>query len=70
MGHRLNQWFQRMLAPTCGLATIVFLHKGFSVGRTLAILLPVCGALMLVMVLMNPGPKTKGFVEGLKGRFH
>jgi hypothetical protein len=69
MGHRINEWTSRLMAPAFVLATMVMLYLGFGVWRILAILLPIFGLLMLVMIFANPGPKTRGFVEGLRSRF-
>jgi len=69
MGHRINAWIQRLLAPVSVVATFLMLHLGFGVWRTLAILMPIFAMLMLAMVVANPGPRAKGLVEGLKSRF-
>jgi hypothetical protein len=69
MGHRINEWIQRLLVPVGVTAAMVMLYLGFGVWRTLAILLPVFGLLMLVMIIVDPGPRAKEFVDGLKSRF-
>ncbi len=69
MGHSINEWIGGLIVPVGVVAAMTLLHLGFSVWRTLAILLPVLGALMLVMIVADPGPKAKGFVDGLKSRF-
>ena len=69
MGHRVNEWIQRLLVPAGVIAAMVMLYLGFGVWRTLTILSPVFGLLMLVMIIVDPGPRAKGFVDGLKSRF-
>jgi hypothetical protein len=69
MGHRINVWIQRLLVPVAVVATLVMLRWGLGVLWTLAVVLPILAALMLVMVVVDPGPRAKGFVEGLKSRF-
>jgi hypothetical protein len=68
MGHPINAWVQRLLVPSAVIATLVLLHFGFGVLKALAILLPIFGVLMLFLIAVDPGPKTKGFVEGLRNR--
>jgi hypothetical protein len=70
MGHRINEWIQRLLIPVCVIAAILLLRLGFSAWRTLAIVMPLFGVLILVMVVLDPGPKMRGFVAGLKSRLH
>ncbi len=69
MGHRINQWTQRLLAPCLVVATMVLLHLRYSVWRIVAIELPLFALLTLAMIFVDPGPKTRGLVEGLKSRF-
>jgi uncharacterized membrane protein len=69
MGHRINVSIQRLSLPGCVVAALVLQHRGFGFGRILVILFPIFGALMLVSIFLNPGPRAKGFVEGLKSRF-
>jgi len=68
MGHRVNEWIQRLLVPVCAITAITLMQLGYSVRRTLEILIPLFGVLILVMVVVDPGHRTKGFVEGLKNR--
>jgi hypothetical protein len=68
MGHRMNEWIQWLLVPGFAISTILLMHLGFSVWRTLTIVLPLFVILMFVMVVVDPGPRAKGFVEGLKNR--
>jgi hypothetical protein len=70
MAHRINEWIQRLLIPVCVMAAILLLRLGFSAWRTLAIVSPMFGVLILVMIVLDPGPRTKGFVAGLKSRLH
>jgi len=69
MGHRMNVWIQRLLVPGFIVATFGMRLLGFGVWRSLAILVPVLGLLVVVMIVADPGPRAKGFVEGLKSRF-
>jgi hypothetical protein len=68
MGHRINEWVRRLMVPVCGVATLTLLHSGVSVRRALAIVLTLCGAMILVCIGVDPGHRTKGLVEGLKNR--
>ena len=49
------------------LAVLVLIHQ-FSVFKTLVILLPIFAALMLVLIAVDPGPRTKAFVDSLRNR--
>jgi hypothetical protein len=69
MGHRMNVWIQRLLVPGFIAATFGMRLLGFGVWRSLAILVPVLGLLVVVMIVADPGPRAKGFVEGLKSCF-
>ncbi|MFZ0276803.1 MAG: hypothetical protein WA254_23320 [Candidatus Sulfotelmatobacter sp.] len=69
MGHRINVWIQRMLIPIGVVVAIIMRHLGFGVWRMLAVLLPILGLLMLVTILVDPGPRAKELAEGLKSRF-
>jgi hypothetical protein len=68
MGHRINVWVQRLLGPIATIATLALLHFGFGVLKTLAIILPMFGVLILFMIAVDPGPRAKEFVEGLRNR--
>jgi hypothetical protein len=70
MGHRINQWIGRLLAPIFALATMAMLHRGVGGWRILEILLPVFALLMLLTIFLDPAPRAKGFMEEVKGRFH
>jgi hypothetical protein len=69
VGHRLNLWIQRLLIPVLVVTAIALFRLGSGFWRSLVILAPILIASMAVMVLVDPGPRTKGFVEGLKSRF-
>jgi len=69
MGHRVNIWIQRLLGPIVVVGVMVLRWTGFTFLRTVVILVPFLGILTVVMVLVDPGPRAKGFVEGLKTRF-
>lgn len=66
MGHRINEQIQRLIVPGAVIATLTLSHLGLSVLKTPAIVLPIAGVLMLFSILLDPGPRAKGFVEGLK----
>jgi uncharacterized iron-regulated membrane protein len=70
MGHHINKWVQRLLAPGAAIGAIALLHFGFGVGKTLAIMLFALAVLMLFLTAVDPGPKAKRFVEGLRNRVH
>jgi len=44
------------------------LHFGFGILKTLAIIPPIFGVLMLSLIAVHPGPISKEFVEGLRNR--
>jgi hypothetical protein len=69
MRHRINEWIQRLVIPIVAIAAFVLLRIGFNLSRILLILGSFLIAAMLAMVLVDPGPRTKGFVEGIKSRF-
>jgi len=69
MRHRINEWIQRLVIPVLAIAAFVLLRIGFNLSRILLILSAFLIAAMLAMVLVDPGPRTKGFVEVFKSRF-
>jgi uncharacterized membrane protein len=69
MGHRVNEWIQWLLIPVLVVTAIALFLLGFGFWKALVILAPILIASMAVMVLVNPGPRAKGFVEGLKTHF-
>jgi len=69
MRHRINEWIQRLVIPILAIAPFVLLRIGFNLSRILLILGSFLIAAMLAMVLVDPGPRTKGFVEGFKSHF-
>jgi hypothetical protein len=68
MGHRINVWIQRLLVPCAVIASMALLHFGFGVLKTVAVMLSIFVVLMLCMIAVDPGPRAKGFVEGLRSR--
>ena len=67
MGHRINVWVQRLLIPVFAIAAMVLMHE-FSVFKTVVILLPIFAALMLILIIVDPGPRTKAFVDSVRNR--
>jgi hypothetical protein len=67
MGQRINVWVQRLLIPAFVMAALVLMHE-FSVFKTLIILLPIFVALMLILIIVDPGPRTKAFVDSVRNR--
>lgn len=63
MGHRINVWIQRSLAPTGVIVASVLLLLKVSAAEILAILLSLLILSMTVMILADPGPRAKGLVE-------
>lgn len=47
---------------------MVLAHFGFGVLKIVAIILPIFIVLMLLLIAVDPGPKARGFVEGLRNR--
>jgi hypothetical protein len=43
-------------------------HFGFGFLKTVAITASISVALMFVMIAVDPGPRAKGFMEGLRDR--
>jgi hypothetical protein len=68
MGHRINEWVQRLLVPCLAIAAITFTKFGFNIGKTLAILLTIFSVIMLFIIAIDPGPRTKGIVDSLRDR--
>lgn len=66
MGRRLNKWIQRLLVPACVLIALTLVRVGVTVRWTVAILLLLFGLAGVAMVVADPGPKAKGFVERMK----
>jgi hypothetical protein len=56
MGHRINEWIQRLIVLGAVIATLPLSHLGLSVLKTLAIVLPIASVLMLSSILLDPGP--------------
>ena len=67
MGHGMNEWIGHLTVPAGVVAMLVVVHFRLGAWRTVAILLPIFG--LLVMIVANLGPRAKGLVEGLKSRF-
>ena len=68
MGHRINVWIQRLFVPCTSIAAVALRHFGFGVLRTVVITVSIAVVLMLVMIAVDPGPRAKGFVDGLRNR--
>ena len=68
MGHRINVWVQRLVVPSAAIATVELRHFGFGLLKTLAIILPIFGVTLIFLIAVDPGPRAKEFVEGLKNR--
>ena len=68
MGDRINVWIQRLFVPCTGIAAMALPHFGFGFLNAVAITASISVALMLVMIAVDPGPRAKGFVEGLRNR--
>jgi hypothetical protein len=69
MASSRNAWFQWLMAIGIPTAAFVLPRLGFSAFKTVAIILSVSVALVPVVIVVSPGPKTKGFVERLKSHF-
>jgi hypothetical protein len=68
MGDRINGWIQRLFVPCTGIAAMALPHFGFGFLNAVAITASIPVALMFVMIAVDPGPRAKGFVEGLRNR--
>jgi hypothetical protein len=68
MGHQINVWVQRFFVPCTVIAAVVLLHFHVGVLKIVAVTVSISVMLMLVMIAADPGPRTKGFVDGLKNR--
>lgn len=68
MGHRISEWVHRLLVPCAVIATLALRHFGFDVLKIVAIILPLFMVVTLLLIAVDPGPRAKGFVEGLKNR--
>jgi len=49
------------------MAALVLMHE-FSVFKTFAILLPIFAALMLMLIIVDPGSRTKALVDSVRNR--
>jgi hypothetical protein len=70
MGHRINLWVQRLVAPVAAIAAMLLLHFGFGILKALIVIVPIFGVIMLFLIAVDPGPRAKEFVEGLRNRLH
>lgn len=70
MGHRINVWVQRLLAPGFAVAGMILIGLGLGAYKILAILLPSFVAVMVLLIVLDPGPRAKAFVESLRHRPH
>jgi hypothetical protein len=68
MRHRINERVQKLLAPGFAIAAAILAHFGFSILRIVAIILPIFVVVMLFLIAVDPGPRAKGFVDGLRNR--
>lgn len=68
MGHSINAWVQRFWVPCFAIAALALAHFGFGVRKIAAIILPIYVVLVVFLIAVDPGPRTKGFVEGLRNR--
>ena len=68
MGHRINERVQRLLVPCFAIAAATLAHFGFSILKIVAVILPIFIVVMLFLIAIDPGPRTKGVVEGLRNR--
>jgi hypothetical protein len=69
MGHRINEWIQRLVGPCLVVAALILRHFEVGPWPILAILLPVFCVLMLLTIAVDPGPRAKAFVEHLTSYF-
>jgi hypothetical protein len=69
MGHRINVWVQRLVAPVAVIATMVLLHFGFGILKAFVVIVPIFAVIMLFLIAVDPGPRAKEFVEGLRNRW-
>jgi hypothetical protein len=68
MGHRINERVQKLLVPCLVIASATLAHFGVSILRTVTIIAPIFIVAMLFLIAVDPGPRAKGFVEGLRNR--
>jgi uncharacterized protein YacL len=68
MRHRINEWVQRLLVPGLVIATLVLLRLGFTVSKILTIILPIFLALLVLVIVVDPGPRAKELLESLRSR--
>ena len=69
MDNRTLRWIHRFAIYAAAFAVVILLRLGLSVGRIVAILVPILLLFMMMLVYIAPGPRTKGFVDRLKRRF-
>ena len=68
MGHRINIWVQKLLVPCLAIIAIALLHFGFSILKIMAMISAIFIVLMTFLIAVDPGPRAKGFVDGLRNR--
>jgi hypothetical protein len=68
MGRSVNVWVQRFLVPCFAIAAMALAHFGFGARKMVTIIVPIYVVLMLLLIVVDPGPRARGFVEGLRER--
>ena len=66
MEHRINVWIQRLVVACAAIATVELRHFGFALLKTLAIILPIFGVAMILLIAVAPDPRAEEFVWGKK----
>jgi len=66
MEHRINVWIQRLVVPCAAIPTVELRHFGFALLKTLAIILPIFGVAMILLIAVAPDPRAEEFVWGKK----
>jgi len=57
---------QRLVVACAAIATVELRHFGFALLKTLAIILPIFGVAMILLIAVAPDPRAEEFVWGKK----
>ena len=66
--HRTRRWIDRLLPGAAGVTAAALYHLGFGIGLIVVVVVGMIFVWAAIAICITPGPKTKQFVEKLKGR--
>jgi len=65
---RTRRWIDRLLPGVAGVAAAALYHLGFGVRLIVVVVVGMILVSAAIAIYVTPGPKTKHFVDKLKGR--